>query len=205
MAGGVRETMIADALTFLVGEVNRYLNARLGPAAADRVVLGNVARLADSEGSGSGNAGTSGVAMLTLVNLEEEKAARNPENFRRLDDQVAYRNPPIQLNLYGLFSAHTNTYATALEILSYIIQCFQAQRTFESASNPNLDARIGRLTVDLVSLNFEQLNHLFSTLGGKYLPSVLYKVRLVRIEDATPQSVGEPIREINLNGRRMPQ
>lgn len=200
--------MISEALVFLVGEVNNYLNARLGPATPDRVVLGNIARLADADGGagGGGGAGTgNGVAMLTLVNMEEEKAARNPENFRRLDDQIQYRNPPVQLNLYGLFSAHTQTYATALEVLTYIVQCFQAQRTFSSDTHPNLNPRIGKLNVDLFNLSFEQLNHLWSTLGGKYLPSVLYKIRLVRIEDTTNQAVGEPIREIALNGRNLSQ
>lgn len=192
--------MISESLTFLVAEVNRYLNAQLGPATADRVVLGNVARVADNEGSGAGG-GSNGVAMLTLVNIEEDKASRNPQNFRRLDDQIVYRNPSIQLNLYGLFSAHTNTYPTALEIISYIVQCFQAQRTFESQSNPNLDPRIEKLALDLFSLNFEQINHLWSTLGGKYYPSALYKIRLVKIEDTTPMAGGGLIREIDLNGR----
>jgi len=197
--------MISEALTFVVAEVNRYLDARLGPSTPDRVVLGNIARLADNEGTGGNNAGNSGVAMLTLVNVEEDRVSRNPEQFRRLDDQIVYRNPSVQLNLFGLFSAHTNTYSTALEILSYIIQCFQAQRTFESQTNPNLDPRIGKLTLDLFALNFEQLNHLWSTLGGKYLPSVLYKIRLVSIEDTTPRAGGEAILEIAVNGKRMPQ
>jgi hypothetical protein len=52
------------------------------------------------------------------------------------------------------------------------------------------------LSLDLFSLNFEQINHLWSTIGGKYFPSALYKVRLVTIEDQTNYANGEPIREI---------
>lgn len=194
--------MIAEALTFLVGEVNRYLDARLGPVTPDRVVLGNIARVADSDGNGN-NAGNNGVAMLTLVNLEEDKVSRNPENFRRIGDDLVYRNPAVRLNLFGLFSAHTSTYSTALEMLSLIIQCFQARRTFEPALNPHLDPRIEQLALDLFTLNFEQVNHLWSTLGGKYYPSVLYKIRLVVIEDTTPYAGGGLIREIDLNGRTL--
>lgn len=196
--------MISEALAFLIAEANRYLDAQLGNATPERVVLGNIARLGDNEAIGGGSAGNSGVAMLTLVNIEEDKASRNPQHFRRLDDQIIYRNPSIQLSLYGLFSAHTNTYPTALEILNYIVQCFQAQRTFDSQSHPNLDPQIGNLTVDLFSLSFEQLNHLWSILGGKYYPSVLYKVRLVRIEDTTALAGGGVVREIHLNGRGKP-
>ena len=136
--------------------------------------------------------------MLSLVNVEEDRVARNPENFRRLDDRVIYRSPQICLNLYVLFAVHTPAYATALETLSYIIQCFQYQRTFESILNPNLDPRIEKLTVDLVSMNFEQINHLWGTLGGKYLPSALYKVRMLKLEEPTNYAEGEPIREIEL-------
>jgi hypothetical protein len=194
--------VIAEALTFVVGEVNRYLNARLGPVTPDRVVLGNIARLADNDGN-AGNNASNGVAMLSLVNLEEDKVSRNPENFRRIGDELVYRNPAVRLNLFGLFSAHTTAYSTALEILSLIIQCFQAQRTFEPAVNPHLDPRIEQLTLDLFTLNFEQVNHLWSTLGGKYYPSVLYKIRLVAIEDTTPYAGGELIQEISLNGKTL--
>jgi hypothetical protein len=190
--------VISESLTFLVAEVNRYFTARLGPATPDRVVLGNIARLADNDGNSGGNSGDNGVAMLSLVNVEEDRVARNPENFRRLDDRVIYRSPQIHLNLYVLFTAHTPAYATALETLSYIVQCFQYRRTFDPTLNPNLDPRIEKLTVDLVSMNFEQVNHLWSTLGGKYLPSALYKVRMVKLDEPTNYAEGEPIREIEL-------
>ena len=34
----------------------------------------------------------------------------------------------------------------------------------------------------MVNLSFEELNNLWSVLGGTYLPSAVYKVRLVRVE-----------------------
>jgi Pvc16 N-terminal domain len=191
--------VIAETLTFLLSEVNRYLTSRLGPATADRVVLGNIARLADNEGNNNNNAGGSGLAMLTLVNIEEDKVSRTPENFRRDDGRIVYRNPKINLNLYVLFSGYATVYSTALEIVSYIIQCFQYQRTFKPSIYPALDSRIEQLSLDLFTLNFEQINHLWSTIGGKYFPSVLYKVRLITIEDQTNYANGEPIREIVLS------
>lgn len=188
--------MIGEALAFLLSEVNRYLNSRLGPSTADRVVLGNIARLSDSDGSNTNIVGSSGLAMLTLVNIEEDKVSRSPENFRRVADRIVYRNPKISLNLYALFSGHATTYSTALDVISYIIQCFQFQRTFQPSLHPALDSRIEQLSLDLFTLNFEQINHLWSTIGGKYFPSALYKVRLVTIEDQTNYANGEPIREI---------
>jgi hypothetical protein len=53
--------------------------------------------------------------------------------------------------------------------------------------------------VDLYTMNFEQVNHLWSTLGGKYLPSALYKVRQVTLNENVTTSESSFIKEIQLN------
>ena len=54
---------------------------------------------------------------------------------------------------------------------------------------------IERLVVELYSLNLEQQNHLWGYLGGKYLPSVVYKVRLVRIQEDAVRGEARPIHQ----------
>ena len=41
---------------------------------------------------------------------------------------------------------------------------------------------IEKLIVEMISLTFEQQNHMWGTLGAKYLPSVLYKVRMLVVQ-----------------------
>jgi len=53
--------------------------------------------------------------------------------------------------------------------------------------------------VDLYTLNFEQVNHLWSTLGGKYLPSVMYKMRQITIDEEYVTGESGFIKEIQLN------
>jgi hypothetical protein len=48
-------------------------------------------------------------------------------------------------------------------------------------------------------MNFEQLNHLWGILGGKYLPSVLYKIRRVTVDEEATISEAGFIKEIQLN------
>jgi hypothetical protein len=70
---------------------------------------------------------------------------------------------------------------------------------FTPGSYPNLDIRIQKLITDLYTVNFEQLNQIWSILGGKYLPSVLYKVRQITIdEDAIDYESGF-IKEVDMN------
>ena len=46
---------------------------------------------------------------------------------------------------------------------------------------------------------FEQQNYLWGMVGGKYLPSVLYKFRLLVIQENTPTEAVSEITEINEN------
>jgi hypothetical protein len=194
--------MIDKALLFLEKEVNNYFDARLGPSTQKWVLLGNIAKMADDSGGGGGGGGdTNSRAVLSLVNLEEDRISKSPENFRRVPDGIVYKNPKLYFNLYVLFAVTTSTYTTALSTLSTIIQCFQANYVFDRATYPSIDPSVEKIALELYTLNFEQVNHLWSTLGGKYLPSIMYKVRVVGIEDTEKQTPGELIREITINDR----
>lgn len=197
--------MIDNAVRFIVSEVNKYVVRKVDPqqdpSVTKLIVAGNVVKTQDGEASSNPLLGK---GILTLVNIEEDRISKSPQNFRRMDGQIEYRNPKIYLNLYCLFSVFHNTYEVALQYLSLIIQFFQYRNIINhqntpAASEPKLDPRIEQLVFDMVTMNFEQVNHLWGTLGGKYLPSVLYKVRLVAIEDDTPESVGPPILNIIIN------
>lgn len=198
--------MIDNALKFVAAEVNRYvvrkINPQQDPSINKLVVLGNITKAQD-EGNNQQNP-VAGKAVLSLVNIEEDRISKSPQNFVKVNDKVEYRNPKIFLNLYCLFAVANTTYDTALQHLSLIIQFFQYKNVLNhqnspATSEPKLDPRIDKLVFDMISLNFEQVNHLWGTLGGKYLPSVLYKVRLVTIEDDTPQMQADPILNIAVN------
>jgi hypothetical protein len=100
-----------------------------------------------------------------------------------------------------LFSANRTGYPDALQHLSYILQFFQFQHVFTPITHPDLDPRIQKLIVDLCTLNFEQVNHLWSTLGGKYIPSVLYKVRQITIDEDITLSESGFIKEVQINDK----
>lgn len=191
--------MIDKALLFLEKEVNNYFDARFGPSTQKWVTLGNIAKMEDGGNGGNGGSDNNARAVLSLVNIEEDRLAKNPENFFRTGEGIVYRNPKILLNLYVLFAVTIGNYSQALQTLSMIIQCFQSNRSFDTADFPTLDPSLEKITLDLYTLNFEQVNQLWGTLGGKYLPSALYKVRVVGIEDTDRQTTGELIRQILIN------
>jgi hypothetical protein len=56
-----------------------------------------------------------------------------------------------------------------------------------------------KMTLELYCPTFEEQNHIWGTLGGKQLPSVMYLARLVEVQRAVPPEVGGLVEEIRLN------
>lgn len=191
-------TMINEAVKFLTDELNHYLHLKLG--SEDRLVAGNVAKAFDADSGGAANA-LSNKGVVTLINVEEDRISKLQDPYVKMDNRIVYKNPAVPVNMYLLFSANLQKYDESLILLSYIIQFFQNQFVFTSAAYPSLPSRIGKLIADLYTLSFEQVNHLWGTLGGKYLPSVLYKVRMVTIDEDMPYATGEFITELDFENK----
>lgn len=192
--------MLRETLQFFADELNNYLILK-GVATNDspRVVLGNVARAYDTEALPQGADPINNRAILSLVNIEEDRVAKQQENYTKTDTSVRYKSPPLFLNLYMLVSANRNNYAQSLTWIGHIMQFFQYQNSFTPITHPSLDSRIAKLIVELHSLTFEQINHLWSTLGGKYLPSVMYKVRQLTLDEDLTVSESGFIKEIQID------
>ena len=53
-----------------------------------------------------------------------------------------------------------------------------------------------RFSVELYTPTFEELNYIWGTLGGKQLPSALYKVSMIQIERDIAQAEGQLISKV---------
>jgi len=129
-----------------------------------------------------------------------------PNYAKTTNGTVQYLNAPIYLNLYLLFSANLTVkkYPIALQYLSEVIQFFQGRNVFNFKtatnykSNEPLDPDLAelQLILNLYTMTFEQINHLWGSLGGKQLPSVMYKARLIKITDRRTTGTVSVIEEI---------
>ena len=148
---------------------------------------------------------TSGRILVSLVKISEERTLRNGkyakvnENFK-----TVYKNRPVFTNLHVLFTCNHKDYNLALDKLSEIIEFFQGENVFTHLGGQNggaAEKEKFKLIVELENLSFEQTNFMWSFLGGKQLPSVLYKVRMIPLEAVDKQKgEGKPILEVNING-----
>jgi Pvc16 N-terminal domain len=203
--------MISQALNLLRDELNAYIRNLPGPTEPSYVALGNVAGIESDEGNALRD-----TILLSLVNIEEESALKNVRVVQKtLNGGVRYEHPPVYLNLYILFSANfPEKYDSALIRLSQTIRFFQSKRLFNlkntlsdsmtaganDPDNPERDALANlELAIELYTMTFEQINHLWGSLGGKQLPFVMYKVRLVEIREPKFEKEGALIEAINHN------
>lgn len=194
--------MISKALTLLVRELNAYIESvdQIDGTQPDVAVLGNIALLDNGGGNGDG---LSEKILLSLVNVEEEKRLKNSRNFVKNGNQTEYINPPINVNLYLLFSANFDNYTTALRRLSQVIEFFQGKYVFNLSNSPNAgfasDPELSelRLVLDIHTLNFEQINDLWGSLGGKQVPFVMYRTRMLIMRREAKLASSPLIEDIN--------
>lgn len=171
--------MIRPAIEGILTELKEHFKVIRG-SEEEWVVEGNMATFESGEG-GNGKLGNK--IVCSLVNIEEEKVLKNGLSYTTRRDITEQHNPIIYLNLYLLFtSTKSDDYLGGLADLSAVLTFFQGKQVFNQENTRGLPPEIDKVIFDIHTLNFEYLNHLWGILGGKYFPSVLYKVRLVPIK-----------------------
>jgi hypothetical protein len=170
--------MIDKVIATITKELSIYLDvvAGLDVPAIDKI---KISHLFDSTGD------TIPAELgVTLVNIEEDRTNRAIDPYVKTDEGFAKVNPEIKLNLFVLFTANfKDNYSEALKFVSYVIQFFQAKNVFTTENTTELDPRVQKLIIELQPMSFEQQNYLWGMVGGKYLPSALYKFRMLVIQD----------------------
>jgi len=154
--------------------------------------------------SGSEDASrVTGKVILTLINIEEETTLKNIPNYNVINGKTEYKNPPVNLNLFLLISANCDTYDKSLRSISKVIQFFQGNKTFTSSNTVYNRTNVAfdildyfKFILELYTPSFEELNYVWGTLGGRQLPSVIYKVQLIQIEQDRKTAESEAITHV---------
>ena len=168
--------MIDSALFSIVNELNSTLNLKFN-LNENRVVASNLLNL-----DGSLSIKDENRIVVSLVNIEEEKTA-TPNGF---GVPITGNNHPIYLNMYVLFYSLFNEklYEESLKFISAIIGFFQSKKVFTPNNTSGLDQQIDKILVEINNISFHEQSNILSVLGAKYAPCVLYKMRMVGIEES---------------------
>jgi hypothetical protein len=172
--------MIDKALNFIVGELNSVLLARF-QSNENLAVLSSV-----SNPDGTLPPGIENKIVLSLVNVEREAAANGgswpmrgggPEAFGRV-------SPPLALNLLLLITASfSSNYGEALKVLGSAMGFFQGKPSFNAQNSASFPTEMEKLSMELVNLSIQEVNNVWAILGAKYMPSVIYKMRMLVLQE----------------------
>ncbi|SRR6056297_374283 len=163
--------MINNVMSAVAEKINENLNNRFSQS-RDLVMLSSLNELEDDSKTDIQNK-----LLLTITNIEEERFSQR--------SHTRASNQPLNIYLYLLLSANfqQSNYEEGLGLLSAAISFFQYTAVLNHQNTPELDANVEKLVFEIVNLNIQELSQIWGIHGGKYLPSVLYKVRTVTISE----------------------
>ena len=179
--------MIESALSSVVAELNQFLKLKF-QLTEDAVIISNLANL-----DGSIAVKEINKVVVTLVNIQEDRlATKKGSPGKKIGE-----NTPVFLNLHILISSHFDEklISEALRFLSAVIAFFQNKGVFFPSNTPTLDNSIEKLVFEIVNQDLREQSNLFSAIGVKYLPSVLYRMRMLAIDEESVHFISAPITE----------
>ena len=75
---------------------------------------------------------------------------------------------------------------------------FQHKPYFDAENTPDLSPKIQKMIANMHSLTFEQQNYLWGLMGAKYLPSIVFKMRTISIDEEAISLIGKPVLTIDV-------
>lgn len=202
--------MILQTLKILSNELESFLDSFTEDGTdSKRVVIGNIAfHESEKYRPNSVDITTDDKIVMTVVRIEEESILKNNAHFTKNTslNTIDYHNPKVNVNLYILITCNSFLYENAMTYLSRVIRFFQSKKVFSESNTAAILSGINemdrfenfKLLVELYSPSFEESNHLWSMMGGKQLPFVMYKLRAIDLEFRTISSSSPRVEEIHV-------
>lgn len=118
------------------------------------------------------------------------------------NDKFGVVTPPLYINLLVVFFAnfYDKNYGEGLGMISRTIGFFQQTPYFTRDNLPDLDPAIDKLTLEMMNLDLTQTNYLMGLMGTKYLPAVMYRIRMIPFRGDAISGIVPPARAGVLNG-----
>ena len=132
--------------------------------------------------------------VITLINLEWETNKKSFGGQKREQDQYNQINPSLYFNLDVLISANFDDYAEALKFLTATISFFQGKPTISRTNSPDLPDGLSALKFEIENSSYAKAFELWSALGAKYQPSIIYKIRQVTVQSGDIKKTAPLIR-----------
>lgn len=185
-------------IAFLKEDINRFISDKIG-VESTYVVGANLNNIIDNRVEAADKK-----IIISIVSIEEDKMLKTPDNYIRSETEIIRRKPPVWLNMICLFTFYTRSSEDyeGLEMLENVVQYFQSRPCIDETTVMNFPPGLGAVRSEFISLNYEQANDLWGLFGSKYHPSVLYKFKSFKVDNAALTPGGPPVKDIRVKAMR---
>lgn len=170
--------MIAKALQFTRDVLDQFIKNRYG-LDESKVVLNTLI-----EPNGDIPKANHNRIVISLINIEKEtlKQFYNKTSSKISGSYNAELNPSERYNLDMMLSSSFDDYTEALKFLNAAILFFQIHPMLDSTSYSTIPAGLHKLEYEIEKNGYHQMHSLWTAMGAKYQPSIIYKIRLITIQ-----------------------
>ena len=171
--------MIKRILTYYAERLNEYLS-RLHHQPEG---------LAEASFVGNSSEEKPNKMVVSLFSIERETSGGVSAPVQRTAEGYTRSSPPLLLNLNVVLAAvyDERRYAESLSILSDTLKFVQ--------SVPKFEVEEMTYTVEIVTLSTQDLNNIWTLLGGQYYPSVVCRMRRLVIDAEETTGSGATMRQ----------
>lgn len=166
--------MIKRILTYYAERLDEYL-ARTHRQPEGLATVGPIGNSAEER---------PGKMVVSLLNVERETAGGISAPVQRTPEAYVRLSPPLLLNLNVMLAAvyDERQYAESLSVLSDTLKFIQSAPRFEVDGTG--------YTIEIVSISTQDMNNVWTLLGGQYYPSVVCKIRRLALDAGEITSAG---------------
>jgi hypothetical protein len=135
--------------------------------------------------------------VVSLINIEKESARPFYNRYEKLPGGQ-FADIPVsgRFNLDLMLSAGFDDYKEALKFLETGMALFQVCPCWDKTRFSNIPAGITRLDFETEKISYHQMQSLWTAMGAKYQPSIVYKVRMLTLNDEQVSAIVQPINQL---------
>jgi hypothetical protein len=176
------QAVIDRVLEHLAAHLNSHIRRQF-QVAEDVAVVSNLQEVGGAPVVLSANK-----LVLFLSGIERDTLAHRAGSMATVPSGGILHNvPPVYLNLLVMCAANFSGshYPEALKFLSSAVAFFQGNAVFDHQNTPGMDTRLERLALNMENLSSQEMHSLWSIHGGRYVPSALFRVRMITLDAGT--------------------
>ena len=170
--------MIDRVLNLVLNRLNGYLAGQFRTS-EDIVAL---SPLTDAEGKPADTVRNK--LALFITNIAEDPMPRGIGAGRGAPMGQVAQPHPMHLDVYVMLAAahDPDKYGEGLKQLSAALRHFQAEPVITPQTAPDMPEGLRQLSFEISNLKVEEMGQMWGNLGGRYVPSVMFKIRFVTID-----------------------